>query len=246
MQLSKKGEFIRALVVLAAIPTFIGLRYGGGNKFSVIILLIVLIGIPLFIAYYGLKKFRYLIILNSLLAISWLISIGYSAFRPNTLFQILFMFLFLYLLIMSGINIFSIFWLWYQEYGFLSLLPIAFSDLIIPLSFQADKIGHQLRMRFFENHLTEYEQVVQTIEDQYPDPNIPIPPVEIPPQYKHLAYLILAKWEKSDVLVVDFAWGISFPSKHSAFEYRSDDSIPDPVDWSFHERINENWFRVSD
>jgi hypothetical protein len=246
MQLSKKGEFVRALAILTVIPLLIGLRCGGEDKLSVIIILIILWGMPLCMVFYGLKKFKILIILNVLLSISLTITSGYYTYRPTTLFQILSLLIIGYLLIMIAINVFAIFWLWFQEYGILSLLPIIISLLTIPLSMHAGKIGHQLRMRYFKNHLTEYEQFVQTIEDQYHDPNILIPPIEIPHEYKHLAYHVRAKWKKPEILIVDFLWGESFPAKHDAFEYCSNASVPDPSFWTFHERINENWYRVGD
>jgi len=246
MQLSKKGKFIRALVVLTAIPIYMGLRCGGDNKFSVIILLIILIGMPLSIVYYGLKNFRNIIILNILLALSLAVANGIFAYRSNVFIHVLLMFLLLYLLVMFAVDFFGIFWFLFDGYRFLSLLPMLLSVITIILAVQAGKFGHQLRIRFFENHLTEYEQVVQMIENQNHDPNIHISQVEIPNQYKHLAHRVRAKREKQDVLVVDFAWGVSFSRRHTAFEYRSDGSIPDSTHWPFNERINKNWFRVGD
>ena len=248
METGKTKRIIIILILVLIIPAFLGLYFGGAAKIGSMELGIFTFGIPVLIAYLGLKSLKRIIWLNIITSVSLIIVAGVFTYEMR-FSQLLFVPLVLFAFVMLLINIISIFKFW-SEYNFAAFIPIIISILTIPLAFSSFKAGRWTNIYVFKNRLPQYQAAVKMIENQIGDKRLYLNYEEIPPEFRRLAFSIYGEKEGS-VLGVVFIWGAGIPCKHVAYAYTSDGQQPEKgttlsKDWHYWERINDNWFYVGD
>lgn len=236
--------FILAIVI----PVLLGLLFGGASRIGSIEICFSVFGIPLLIAYWGLKNLKRVIILNIIISIPLIIISGIFSYEMR-LSQLLFYPLLFFAFVMLIINFISIFKFW-SNYNFKVFAPILISILTILLSYSSLKAGRWTNIYVFEKRLPQYQAAVRMVENRINEKSICLIGEEIPPEFRHLAISI--QGEKDDsVLGVIFIWGVGFPCKHIAYAYISNGEFPARGakflnDWYYWERINDHWFIVGD
>ena len=130
-----------------------------------------------------------------------------------------------------------------------ALMPFGTALLFIALLIPSNLLGMQARMLKFRMQKPKYEKVIELMElGEIPVSN-GIGRVDIPPEYSHPAYAIIADRDTNGVLSVEFLIGGGFPVKHTGFLYRSDDN---PKKWKHITRwprvikTERCWYRISD
>jgi hypothetical protein len=248
MEIGKTKLIIILLILVLIIPAFLGLLFGGAARIGSMELGIFTFGIPVLIAYLGLKSLKRIIWLNIITSVSLIIVAGVFTYEMR-FSQLLFVSLVLFAFVMLLINLISIFKFW-SEYDFAAFIPIIISILTIPLAFSSLKAGRWTNIYVFKNRLPQYQAAVKMIENQIGNEPLYLLGKDIPPQYRKLAISIHAERENS-VLGVTFTWGVGFPLKHTAYAYISNGQLPEKgtylsKNWYYWERINDHWFYVGD
>ena len=206
-------------------------------------------GVPLVIAYLGLRQIKYLIWINLILSVSLVIVSGIFAYEMG-LTQIIVMPLMLYSFILAVINFTAIFVFW-GKHHYKAFIPIGISVITFALVVCSMRIGNQVNSYVFNKRIALYEDAVQMIDGRSTNGSpIRLLGNEIPEKYRCLAYFIYGEKE-NNILRVDFCWGGGFPCKHVAYVYLSNDEVPQKgsnfrKDWYRCYRIRKNWFRASD
>lgn len=250
MKFPAVNRIIIPLVLVLVIPILLGFYLGGQSPLVTVAFFIIILGIPLLAIYFGFKNIIMLTLVNIALGTVLCISLYNFGYRPDIFSQIGGMLGGVYLFVMLVVSFIAIFKFW-EKYSLFSMIPF----VILLLCFKAGAIslksGHNKREKVFAERLPQYEEAVRMMESKIKGEPLSLRGKEVPEAYKHLAYCILAEKDEKGVLVVTFFWGGGFPSKHSAFVYRSDGHLPLKGtefrrEWPFAERINENWLRVGD
>lgn len=104
-----------------------------------------------------------------------------------------------------------------------------------------------LRTYYFHRDLPRMQKIVQALENG----TLAIKqerPVGLSEQQKSFAYSIQAYRDKTNALTVTFYVGGSFPVKHHAYLYRSDDTLTPEMtqDWVHGTKRAPRWYEVSD
>jgi hypothetical protein len=133
---------------------------------------------------------------------------------------------------------------------FRAFIPALICFFGLPMSFiAAIVLGISIEKSRFQRNLPRYTEVVQLIKKSEIKPTSPSPLVQLPNQYKDLAWEIVPK-TNNDGIIIEFLNEAGFPVKHSGYLYVSSGSIENDTKtlqrWPFHTRINTNWFRISD
>lgn len=244
IELLKKAVVPTLLVIgvpLLLFPIATNGFHPDANKSGMYPFLIVLVGLPLLVGYFGLKSLALLIFSNLGLGVAmFMISLA-DAYRPDSLLMFGFMALSFYWLLFIVFNIIGLF-------RFESLIPLALSVLTVIAVVYSVGTGHRLRYHVFQRRLAQYQEAVNVIDQLIEDESLLLYGDEIPEQFRHLAHRISAE-RKNDVLAVTFFWGGGFPAKHTAFSYVSSGSVLGKdsgfaYNWPHATRINKYWFKV--
>ncbi len=137
----------------------------------------------------------------------------------------------------------------WRKQGKLSLAPLGISIFSVVLFVFCLTLGMGARIMKFRYDLPQYENVIAMMQKGEIVIEQNLHPIDIPPEYAHLAYAILAEKSKQGVLTVEFLSGSGFPVKHSGWLYREDD---DPMAWKDIrrwpkiEKIEPKWYRIGD
>lgn len=248
METSKTKQIVMILILVLVIPIFLGLLFGGMARIGSIVLFIFTFGIPLLMAYIGLKSLKRIIWLNVIISVPLIIIAGIFAYEKMFM-QLIFVPLVCYAFVMLLINLISVFKFW-SDYNFAKFIPLLISILTIVLTYFSLEIGHRVNIYVFKKRLPQYQAVIKIVENQIGDEPLYLVGKDLPPQYRNLAISINAEKENS-VLGVSFLWGVGFSLKHTAYAYVSDGRIPEKGtelrgNWHYWERINDHWFYVGD
>ena len=175
-------------------------------------------------------------------AVLFLSLIGFTA-RPAFSNQSLFMLSFLLMLPLYPIVFFGLFFA--QNKPFRPQMAIAL--LLAPLSlFVGGFLGGHANTYLFYRDLPRMKEVVALLQTR------PLTSrrerIDLPVQYKDLAYVTQAGKDSQGIVTVLFFVGGGFPAKHTCYLYRSDDKISSDLraEWHSSRHREKNWFQVSD
>ncbi len=163
---------------------------------------------------------------------------------PIMQFIVMFMTLgFLALLIASGIALLSC----WKESRFKSFYPLTICIITIVYMIIAVPVIKDL---IFNRNLPKYEKIVSMINRSEIDVDTSRKRIELPSDYKALAYATFGERDNKGVLTIEFFTGAGFPVKHSGYIYRSDGQLSSDSDihkrWRYIKRKNQNWYYFSD
>ncbi|MBC7529865.1 MAG: hypothetical protein H7308_20230 [Chthonomonadaceae bacterium] len=175
-------------------------------------------------------------------AILFLSFIGFAA-RPAFSNQSHFMLSFLLLLPLYPIVFFGLFFA--QNKPFRPQMAIAL--LLAPLAlFVGGFLGSYANTYLYYRDLPRMKEVVALLQNR--PLTIRREHIDLPAQYKDLAYVTQAGKDSQGVMTVLFIVGSGFPTKHTCYLYRSDDKISPELraEWHSSRHRENNWFQVSD
>jgi hypothetical protein len=94
----------------------------------------------------------------------------------------------------------------------------------------------------FNRNLPKYEKIVSMINRSEIDVDTSRKRIELPSDYKALAYATFGERDNKGVLTIEFFTGAGFPVKHSGYIYRSDGQLSSDSDihkrWRYIKRKN--------
>lgn len=171
------------------------------------------------------------------------------AYRPSCFFQFGVMLLGLLSIALVLATLIRVPFLW-GKHRAKAFVPFVVAVIFLGLAASSVILGGQLRLFVFRRRLPAYQEIVRQMEaGQITLTENRLSPVELPPDYNHLAQVVLAECDPNGVVTAEFIVGGGFPVKHSGFLYRSDGH---PERWRQCDRwrgylpVEENWYMVSD
>ena len=102
----------------------------------------------------------------------------------------------------------------------------------------------------FNKNLNKYEEIVSLIEKGSIPVDNELKRIQIPNDFKNIAYAILAEKDTNNEITIEILVGSAFPQKHIGYLYKSNGIIEEDsfIDkrWPRKRKINKNWFAISD
>ncbi len=102
----------------------------------------------------------------------------------------------------------------------------------------------------FKKNLAKYEKIVSMIDYGEIKIDTSRKKIELPDDYKTLAYVAFGKRDSEGVLTIELFTGAGFPVKHSGYIYRSDGQLSSDSDIykrsRYIKRKNQKWFYFVD
>lgn len=150
---------------------------------------------------------------------------------------------FLVLLIASGIALLSC----WKENRFKSFYPLAICAFVVVYIIVAVPAIKDIA---FKKSLPKYEKIISMINRGEIEIDISRKRIELPSDYKALAYATFGERDSKGVLTIEFFTGAGFPVKHSGYIYRSDGQLSSSPEvykrWRYIKGKSQNWYYFSD
>jgi hypothetical protein len=137
----------------------------------------------------------------------------------------------------------------YKRNKFRAFIPFLICVFGLPAGFVGAIVwGESIKAVNFKKNLPRYAEVVSLIEKGEIQPSLSSRQIELPEQYKDLAEET-ATWTNNNSRVIEFLTDGAFPVWHAGYLYVSNGDVDETnllKNWNCYERVNTNWFYVSD
>jgi hypothetical protein len=147
--------------------------------------------------------------------------------------------------VMFLVNIYGIFKYW-SKHKLVTLVPFLVLGIAVASLF-AWNVRKMSVMRF-KKYLPDYTEFVSKLEKEHKKGECG--PIAVPKEYSHLGYWCAVYDDEPNNVYVSFCVGHFGVFGHTAFVYTSGGEIVEGSktyrEWPYRQRVNENWFRVSD
>jgi len=188
---------------------------------------------------------RMLAIVSIYSAIFLMVYTRYSI-RQTTTMQFIAIFMILGFLAIFIASIVVLFNCW-KENKYKAFLPFSVCVMVLMYMIFAVPVVKDVA---FHRKLVKYEKIVNMVNEGELVINTNSHRIELPDDYKQLAYVAFGEYDDKGVLTLEFFTGAGYPVKHSGYLYRSDGSItPDSTihkKWRHIVRKSHNWYYFSD
>jgi len=141
--------------------------------------------------------------------------------------------------------------MFFSKEKFRAFIPTLICVIGLPVELTiAGHVGAMMEKARFEKNLPRYMEVVRLVEKGDIKPSSEnYSRIHLPEQYSDLAYNVLSGTNQNGIFI-EFFTGGGFPVMHSGYLYVSNGQIETDTNllqrWPFHNRMNTNWFRISD
>lgn len=166
-------------------------------------------------------KYKALSIIALIYSTVFIVVYNMFSVKQTPIMQFITMFMtlgFLALLIASGVALLSC----WKESRFKSFYPLAICAFVVAYMIIA---APAIKDIAFKRSLPKYEKIVGMINRGEIEVDISRKRIELPSDYKTMAYAAFGERDSKGVLTIEFFTGAGFPVKHSGYIYCSDGQL---------------------